>query len=180
MNPHSVRSPRDAAPPFAHEAAQTPRQLVNLTFTPNTISALILPESNDTLLAAGGQEAELHLSYYQSSDSYSPSSSTRPGRSAPRGFGRRLWESKYLLEHASINNSVMLTSMSFSRSNESAVEPRILVSNNDRTVKFYDIALRNGKATDDYEPRLLDIGRLDLPVPVNHCASPSTHCVHLL
>ncbi|KAL1949559.1 hypothetical protein VTO73DRAFT_8440 [Trametes versicolor] len=146
----------------------TPRRLVDLTFTPNTISALILPESNDTLLAAGGQEAELHLSYYQSSDSYSPSSSTRPGRSAPRGFGRRLWDSKYLLEHASINNSVMLTSMSFSRSNESAVEPRILVSNNDRTVKFYDIALRNGKATDDYEPRLLDIGRLDLPVPVNH------------
>ncbi|KAI0359788.1 hypothetical protein OH77DRAFT_1393943 [Trametes cingulata] len=145
-----------------------PRRLVDLTFTPNTISALILPDTNDTLLAAGGQEAELHLSYYQSTDSCPSSASTRAIHSAPRGFGRRLWESKYILEHASINNSVMLTSMSFSRSNESAAEPRILVSNNDRTVKFYDIAVRSSKAVDDYEPRLLDIGQLRLDVPVNH------------
>ncbi|KAI0326917.1 hypothetical protein GY45DRAFT_48245 [Cubamyces sp. BRFM 1775] len=156
----------DILNPHAH-----PRRLVDLTFTPNTISALILPDTNDTLLAAGGQEAELHLSYYQSSDSCSSSSasSTRSIRSAPRGFGRKLWESKYILEHAaSINNSVMLTSMSFSRSNESAAEPRILVSNNDKTVKFYDIAVRNGKVENDYEPRLLDIGQLRLDVPVNH------------
>ncbi|KAH9847650.1 WD40-repeat-containing domain protein [Lenzites betulinus] len=142
-----------------------PRRLAELTFTPNTISALILPGTNDTLLAAGGQEAELHLSYYQSSNSCSPA---RPTRSTPRGFGRRLWESKYILENASINNSVMLTSMSFSRSNESAADPRILVSNNDRTIKFYDVALRNGRPTDDYEPRLLNIGQLRLDVPVNH------------
>ncbi|KAI8969487.1 WD40-repeat-containing domain protein, partial [Trametes punicea] len=149
----------------------SPRRLVDLTFTPNTISSLILPDTNDTLLAAGGQEAELHLSYYQSTDSCSsPStSSTRSIRSAPHGFGRKLWESKYILEHAaSINNSVMLTSMSFSRSNESAAEPRILVSNNDRTVKFYDIAVRSGRVENDYEPRLLDIGNLRLDVPVNH------------
>ncbi|KAI0367944.1 hypothetical protein BV20DRAFT_520546 [Pilatotrama ljubarskyi] len=152
----------------AHVRSQNPRRLVDLTFTPNTISALILPDTNDTLLAAGGQEAELHLSYYQSADSCSSSTSTRSIHSAPRGFGRRLWESKYILEHASINNSVMLTSMSFSRSNESAAEPRILVSNNDRTVKFYDIAVRSSKAVDDYEPRLLDIGQLRLDVPVNH------------
>ncbi|KAI0833580.1 WD40-repeat-containing domain protein [Trametes gibbosa] len=146
----------------------TPRRLAELTFTPNTISALILPDTNDTLLAAGGQEADLHLSYYQASSSCSPSFSARPIRSTPRGFGRRLWESKYVLERASINNSVMLTSMSFTRSNESSANPRILVSNNDHTVKFYDIALRNGKATDDFEPRLLDIGQLPLAVPVNH------------
>ncbi|KAI9066238.1 hypothetical protein FKP32DRAFT_1610143 [Trametes sanguinea] len=155
-----------------HSESQTPRRLVDLTsFTPNTISSLILPDTNDTLLAAGGQEAELHLSYYQSADSCpSPSApSTRSIRSAPRGFGRKLWESKYILEHsASINNSVMLTSMSFSRSNESAAEPRILVSNNDRTVKFYDIAVRRGKVENDYEPRLLDIGMLRLDVPINH------------
>ncbi|KAI0649042.1 hypothetical protein C8Q79DRAFT_998937 [Trametes meyenii] len=146
----------------------SPRRLVDLTFTPNTISSLILPDSNDTLLAAGGQEAELHLSYYQSLDSCSSASSTRSMGGAPRGFGRKLWESKYILEHASINNSVMLTSMSFSRSNESAAEPRILVSNNDRTVKFYDIAVRAGKVANNYEPRLLDIGQLRLDVPVNH------------
>ncbi|TBU45726.1 hypothetical protein BD309DRAFT_859683 [Dichomitus squalens] len=131
------------------------------------MSALILPDTNHTLLAAGGQEAELHLSYYDSSDS-STSTSTRSTRSCSRGFGRRLWESKYILENSSINNSVMLTSMSFSRSHQSAAEPRIVVSNNDRTVKFFDIAIRNGKAVDDYEPRLLDIGQLHLDVPVNH------------
>ncbi|OSD06642.1 hypothetical protein PYCCODRAFT_1442761 [Trametes coccinea BRFM310] len=149
----------------------SPRRLVDLTFTPNTISSLILPDTNDTLLAAGGQEAELHLSYYQSTDSCPSPSTPSPSsiRSAPRGFGRKLWESKYILEHAaSINNSVMLTSMSFSRSNESAAEPRILVSNNDRTVKFYDIAVRRGKVENDYEPRLLDIGILRLDVPINH------------
>ncbi|KAI0775130.1 WD40-repeat-containing domain protein [Trametes elegans] len=145
-----------------------PRKLVELTFTPNTIAALNLPDTNDTLLAAGGQEAELHLSYYQSAQSQSSSSSTRSGASSPRGFGRRQWESKYILEHASINNSVMLTSMSFSRSNESAAEPRILVSNNDRTVKFYDVAVRSGKLVSDYEPRLLDIGQMRLDVPINH------------
>ena len=106
---------------------------------PNTISALILPDTNDTLLAAGGQEAELHLSYYQSSDTSSPSFSRR---SCSSGFGRRLWESKYTLDQGSINNSVMLTTMNFARSHESAAEPRIIVSNNDKTVKFFDIALR--------------------------------------
>ncbi|TFK93649.1 hypothetical protein K466DRAFT_80477 [Polyporus arcularius HHB13444] len=140
----------------------SPRRLVDLSFTPNTISALVLPESNDTLLAAGGQEAELHLSYYQSADH--STSTRRPSRR----FGRRLWESKYILDHGSINNSVMLTSMNFTRSHQSAVEPRIVVSNNDRTVKFFDVAIRSSKAVDDYEPRLLDIGQLRLDVPVNH------------
>ncbi|KAI0749629.1 hypothetical protein C8Q80DRAFT_636078 [Daedaleopsis nitida] len=145
----------------------SPRRLVDLTFTPNTISALNLPDSNDTLLAAGGQEAELHLSYYQASEA-SSSRSTRSGRPPKRRFGTRLWESKYILDHGSINNSVMLTSMNFARSHQSAAEPRIVVSNNDRTVKFFDIAIRNTKGVDDYEPRLLDIGQLSLDVPVNH------------
>lgn len=153
-----------------HVLYQSPRRLADLSFTPNTLSALILPDTNDTLLAAGGQEAELHLSYYQSSDASTSASSSRSTRSCSRGFGRRLWESKYILDRGSINNSVMLTSMSFSRSHQSAVEPRIVVSNNDRTVKFFDIAIRSGKVVDDYEPRLLDIGQLDLEVPVNHCA----------
>ena len=65
----------------------------------------------------------------------------------------------------------MLTSMNFARSHQSAVEPRIVVSNNDRTVKFFDIAVRGSKTVDDYEPRLLDIGQLRLDVPVNHCTS---------
>ena len=148
-----------------HALHQSPRRLVELSFTPNTISALILPETNDTLLAAGGQEAELHLSYYQSTDQ--STATRRPSRR----FGRRLWESKYILEHGSINNSVMLTSMNFARSHQSAVEPRIVVSNNDRTVKFFDIAVRGSKTVDDYEPRLLDIGQLRLDVPVNNCTS---------
>lgn len=149
---------------------QSPRRLADLNFTPNTVSALILPDTGDTLLAAGGQEAELHLSYYQSSDTSTSATSSRSTRTCSRGFGRRLWESKYILDRGSINNSVMLTSTSFSRSHQSAAEPRIVVSNNDRTVKFFDIAVRREKVFDDYEPRLVDIGQLDLEVPVNHCA----------
>ena len=66
----------------------------------------------------------------------------------------------------------MLTSMNLSRSHESSVEPRVVVSNNAKTVKFFDIALRTGMYADDYESRLLDIGQLRLDVPVNHCAYP--------
>ncbi|KAI0636006.1 WD40-repeat-containing domain protein [Trametes polyzona] len=156
---------------YEHDIAEphtAPRKVIDLNFIPNTLSALILPDTGDTILAAGGQEAELHLSYYMSADSCSPSSSvSRSTVGTPRGYGRKVWESKYILLGSSINNSVMLTSMSFSRSNESAAEPRILVSNNDKTVKFYDIALRKWRAIDD-EPRLVEIGELKLDVPVNH------------
>ena len=41
-----------------HVLHQSPRRLADLSLTPNTLSALILPDTNDTLLAAGGQEAE--------------------------------------------------------------------------------------------------------------------------
>lgn len=65
----------------------------------------------------------------------------------------------------SINNSVLLTSMSLTRSNESSVEPRIGISNNDCTVKFYNVPLRGPtKRTMD------EVGSLRINVPVNHCA----------
>ena len=86
------------------------------------------------------------------------------------GFGCRSWVSKYILDHGSINNSVMLTSMNFACLHQSAVKPRILVSNNDQTVKFFDVAIYGTKAVDDYEPRLLDSGQLHLDVLVNHGA----------
>ena len=150
-----------------HTLHQSPRRLVDLSFTPNTISALVLPESNDTLLAAGGQEAELHLSYYQSTDH--SSSTRRPSRR----FGRRLWESKYILDHGSINNSVLLTtSVSAAPSNQSSAEPRIGVSNNDCTVRLYDVPLRgaNSKRVRRNEESLQEVGVLRLDVPINHCA----------
>ncbi|KAF8895983.1 hypothetical protein BD779DRAFT_1493299 [Infundibulicybe gibba] len=128
----------------------TPRTLANLSFIPNSITSLAIPGTNDTLLAAGGQQAEIHLSLH------SPAS-TRHRHS------RLQWQFEMSLD-GSINNSVLLTSLSLTRSNESSVDPRIGISNNDRTVKFYDVPLRvqNPKRT------LCDIGTLRLDSPVNH------------
>jgi hypothetical protein len=67
--------------------------------------------------------------------------------------------------NGSINNSVLLTSLTLTRSNQSSVEPRVGISNNDCTVKFYDIPLRA------QNKRVLEqVGSLRLDVPVNHCA----------
>ncbi|THU80730.1 hypothetical protein K435DRAFT_874078 [Dendrothele bispora CBS 962.96] len=126
------------------------RTLVDLEFTPNTLSSLQLDGKGHTLLAAGGQEAELHLSLH------SNSSSRR--RTPP------VW-TFYDRLHASINNSVMLTSLSVAKSNESSMEPRIAISNNDCTVKFFDVpvSLRASNIQ-----KMKDVGLVKLNAPVNH------------
>lgn len=59
---------------------------------------------------------------------------------------------------------MLLTSLALTRSNQSSIEPRIGISNNDCTVKFYDVPLRA------QNKRVLDqVGGLTLDVPVNHC-----------
>lgn len=65
----------------------------------------------------------------------------------------------------SINNSVFLTSLSLTRSNQSAVEPRLGVSNNDCTVRLYEVPVR----TQNQKRNLIPIGCLRLDVPINHC-----------
>ncbi|KAG6851964.1 hypothetical protein C0991_004574 [Blastosporella zonata] len=53
--------------------------------------------------------------------------------------------------------------MSLTRSNESSVEPRLGISNNDCTVKFYNVPLRG------HSKRIIDeVGSLHLNVPINH------------
>ncbi|KAG6827267.1 hypothetical protein H0H92_012531 [Tricholoma furcatifolium] len=127
----------------------TPRTLVKLPFQPNTLASLPVSGTDDTLLAAGGQEAEIHLSYHS------------PLRACPRQ-NSALWHAEFSLP-GSINNSVLLTSMSLTRSNESSVEPRLGISNNDCTVRFYNVPLRG------QSKRLIDeVGCLNLNVPINH------------
>jgi len=65
----------------------------------------------------------------------------------------------------SINNSVLLTSMNLARSHESSVEPRVGISNNDLTVKFYDVPVRG----ETPPSTIKEAGMLRLDVPVNHC-----------
>ncbi|KAF5374450.1 hypothetical protein D9615_009123 [Tricholomella constricta] len=126
-----------------------PRPLAKLSFLPNTLASLRINGTDDTLLAAGGQDAEIHLSYH------SPLSA----RSRQSGA---VWQTEFSMT-GSINNSVLLTSMSLTRSNESSVEPRIGISNNDCTVKFYNVPLR-GQA----KRNLDEVGCLQLNVPINH------------
>lgn len=133
---------------------------------PNSLSSLVL-DNGETLLAAGGQEAELHLSMYGPPPSYFTGGSHSARESVQR-FGRQKWKTEPTLEGASINNSVLLTSLSLTASNESSTEPRLVISNNDKTVKFFDVATRSiGK----HGERLSDAGHLCLDVPVNHCES---------
>ncbi|EMD33862.1 hypothetical protein CERSUDRAFT_117388 [Gelatoporia subvermispora B] len=142
-----------------------PRKLVELTFVPNSLTSLILEGTGDTLVAAGGQEAELHLSYYASSPSTGRDDSPLQ---RVAGFGHKEWETKYVMDHGSINNSVLLTSLSLTGSHESSAEPRVVVSNNDKTVNFFDVAVRSARESDDGAPKLHDAGQLRLDVAVNH------------
>ena len=119
-------------------------------------------------MAAGGQEAELHLSLYAPASSPYPSGDDSVRENA-RYFGKQRWKSESLLDGASVNNSVLLTSLSLTGSNESSAEPRVVVSNNDRTVKFFDVAVRTARNTDSSLKRLSPSGQLRLDVPVNHC-----------
>ena len=104
-----------------------------------------LPDSDSTIFAAGGQKSELHLSIHTS------------GHETSR-FETNLG--------CSINNSVLLTTLNLTGSPEGAVEPRIVISNNNQTVKLYDVAVRvlNGNP-------ISPCGQLHLPYFVNHCTS---------
>lgn len=137
------------------------RAIANLPFTPNTLSALRLPDSVTTLVAAGGQDAELHLSLHSSS---SPSPAPTPP--SHHRSSRPHWQYQTQLQ-GSINNSVMLTSLSLTKANVSSVEPRVAVSNNDCSVKFFEVNIRSS----DNSPastKLKDLGILRIDVPVNH------------
>lgn len=137
------------------------RAIANLSFTPNTLSALRLPDSTTTLFAAGGQDAELHISLHSSSSSSSTSSSSPHHRSS-----RPHWQYQTQLQ-GSINNSVMLTSLSLTKASISSVEPRVAVSNNDCSVKFFEVNVRSPDAS-PASSRLKDLGVLRIDVPVNH------------
>ena len=139
------------------------------------IALLDVPDSDERVLAAGGQDAELHLSIH--SRHASPRDSSSLQAHAPR----RLWQYDGVLS-GSINNSVLLISLSLTRSNESSAEPRVAVSNNDYTVKFYDINVHGAKSVDGPPKRISDAGTLWLDIPVNRCASshladPTHNCV---
>jgi hypothetical protein len=114
--------------------------VADLSFIPNTLSSLnlVLPDSH-TLLAAGGQDAEIHLSLH------SPSQN------------RALWHFSRGFS-GSRNNSVVL-----SRACDGSHEPRLIVSNNDGTVRIYEVPLHG-------EPQNLRCcGSIRLQEPVNHC-----------
>ncbi len=131
---------------------QPSRVLAKLDFVPNSLTSLQV-EENTTLIAAGGQDAELHLSYH------------KPSTSSPRR-SRLVWQAETHLT-GSINNSVLLTSLNLTGSHESSVEPRVAISNNDGSVKFYDVPMRVHSSN----RRLQEVGAIKLDVPVNHCES---------
>ncbi|KAF7976957.1 hypothetical protein HWV62_5016 [Athelia sp. TMB] len=143
---HQTIVEHDIVTPFS-----TPRRLAKLSFTPNSLTAMRIPGADTTLFAAGGQEAELHLSLHRPVPPSSPtaSSSKRP---------KPVWQFEAILP-GSINNAVLLTS-----ANQSAAEPRVVVSNNDCSVKFFDVPIR----TETTRPTIREAGVLRLRVPVNH------------
>ncbi len=141
-----------------HSCRQPTRVLSNLGFTPNSLTSLQI--GDDTLIAAGGQDTEIHLSLH------TPSSSN--GSSGRRRRTRVQWEFEDNLQ-GSINNSVLLTSLSLSRSNESNVDPRVGISNNDGSVRLYDVPMRVSNTRRNR--KLHAVGEVRLDVPVNHCES---------
>lgn len=122
-----------------------------------------VPGTDTTLLAAGGQETEIHLSLHGPP---SPPEEPQSRRSNRKGT-TQLWRFEGALVGASILNSVLLTSMNLTRSNESSIEPRVVISNNDETVKFYDVPVRGNTRPSSIK----EAGVLQLGTPVNHCES---------
>ncbi|KAJ3888464.1 hypothetical protein GG344DRAFT_53566 [Lentinula edodes] len=140
----------------------TPRPLFDLSFYPANITSLEVLGGTATLFAAGGQDAELHLSLHHHS--------TRRRRT-----GALEWKFEERLQ-ASINNSILLTSINLGRSNESSLEPRLAISNNDCTVKFFDIpmSVRGGGNS----LKIRNAGSVRLNVAVNHSSiSPDGTCL---
>lgn len=132
---HNLRNPSAA-----------PRSIADTSFIANTLTSLPLEDSGSYLLAAGGQDAQIHLSMQQPDKS----STTLADVCLP----------------GSINNSILLTSLNLAHSNQSSVEPRIGISNNDCTFRFYDIALRTRDAS---SAKIFNaVGALKLDVPINH------------
>ncbi|KAJ7081836.1 WD40-repeat-containing domain protein, partial [Mycena belliarum] len=119
-----------------------PRVLADLAFFPNTLASMEVPGTDHTLLAAGGQDAEIHLSLLNTEQ-------------------KSLWQFNTHLQ-GSINNSILLTSLSLTDSNESSVEPRMAVSNNDRVVMFFDVPVRARPST------ISQVGAVRFNDPVNH------------
>lgn len=132
-----------------------------LRFVPNTLASLQLPGA--TLFAAGGQDAELHLSLHTPTSLSPGDSSSDPDTVTVRKTTQCVWSKEHNLQ-ASINNSVTFTSsnLNLARSHDSKVEPRVVVSNNNGTVRFFDIGTRSRSHTLD------DAGTLKLGVAVNH------------
>ncbi|TRM66067.1 hypothetical protein BD626DRAFT_486643 [Schizophyllum amplum] len=119
-----------------------PRNITSLSFRANCLSSLRLPDTDATLFAAGGQKSELHLSVHTA------------GHETSR-FEANLG--------CSINNSVLLTTLNLTGSPESSAEPRIVISNNNQTVKLYDVAVRVSSGSP-----IQSCGQLHLPYFVNH------------
>jgi hypothetical protein len=90
-----------------------------------------------TLYVAGGHDGELHVSLHQ------------------YGSDKALWHREQRLR-TSINNSVFLTHAGSSAA-------RIGVSNNDRSVRFFEVPLR--VTTGAWQ----EVGHVKSTVPVNHC-----------
>ncbi|KAJ6620062.1 hypothetical protein B0H10DRAFT_1115965 [Mycena sp. CBHHK59/15] len=124
---------------------RSPQILADLNYSPNTLTSLVIPGTDHTLLAAGGQDAEIHLSLLTLESDH-------------------VWQFNTRLQgpNISINNSILLTSLSLSESNESSVEPHMAVSNNDCTVKFFDIPVRSRPTS------IVQVGSVPFNVPVNH------------
>ncbi|KIY46642.1 hypothetical protein FISHEDRAFT_46987 [Fistulina hepatica ATCC 64428] len=121
-----------------------PRSVVELKYTPVSLSTYALPAAAGTLIAAGGQDADIHISLL------------KPGEDP-------VWSLDQTL-HGSINNSVMFTSHTFAPSQQSSVEPRLVVCNNDYSVKFFDVPVSSRGRY------LKPAGYLSLDYPVNHCS----------
>ncbi|KAI5120133.1 hypothetical protein M0805_001901 [Coniferiporia weirii] len=124
------------------------RPIALLTFTPVTLAALPLPSSSSTkqhiLLAAGGQNAELFLALYQ----YTPRrtrdlkhKSDHSDEGDVAGHSTQIWHHDSSLV-GSINNNVLLYQPPPAPNSwTERPAPRLVVSNNDCTVKFFDVCL---------------------------------------
>jgi hypothetical protein len=141
-----------AAPATTHpRLAQPPRTLVQLEWNPNSLAAYALPDSDVVVLAAGGQDAELHLS------AHAPDAADALWADPP---GQRIG--------GSINNAV-----AFAPPGPGCAEPTLVVNNNDASVQLFDVALRKGAGA-----RLRLRTRVAFPTPVNHCAPPAPGPAH--
>lgn len=136
---------------------KSPKLLAHLDFEPNCLA------SGAGLIVAGGGNGELYIGALADSSQSSLVPSSGPSCSSPQ----IQWSHTTKLSTASINNSLLITRNDLTPSGPlpdlTKGHPRLFVSNNDESIKVFNISVSGAT-----QGRMVPAGSIRVGTPVNH------------